>query len=178
MSTELEESFGGVVVRDGNVLVITPAGRPQISTLPKGGPQEGESPWVTAAREVREETGVEARIVERLGDVRYRYRRGGVRVFKTVGFYLCDYVSGDTADHDHEVEEAREEGVTFHWLAAPVRFVGEHRLIGVECSLMQLGPPDESGRRRPTIVPGSEFVLPAETAIVAIGQQPRREPLP
>jgi 8-oxo-dGTP pyrophosphatase MutT (NUDIX family) len=107
MSTELEESFGGVVVRDGDVLVITPAGRPQISTLPKGGPQEGESPWVTATREVREETGVEARIVERLGDVRYRYRRGGVRVFKTVGFYLCDYVSGDTADHDHEVDDAR-----------------------------------------------------------------------
>jgi 8-oxo-dGTP pyrophosphatase MutT (NUDIX family) len=107
MSTEREESFGGVVVHGGNVLVITPAGRPQIATLPKGGPQEGEPPEMTAAREVREETGVEARIVERLGDVRYRYRRGGVRVFKTVGFYLCDYVSGDTADHDHEVDEAR-----------------------------------------------------------------------
>jgi 8-oxo-dGTP pyrophosphatase MutT (NUDIX family) len=107
MSTERERSFGGVVVRDGEVLVITPAGRPQISTLPKGGPQDGEPPEVTAAREVREETGVEARIVEHLGDVRYRYRRGGVRVFKTVGFYLCDYISGDTADHDHEVEEAR-----------------------------------------------------------------------
>ena len=107
MSTEREESFGGVVVHDGNVLVITPAGRPQIATLPKGGPQEGEPPEATAAREVREETGVEARIVERLGDVRYRYRRGGVRVDKTVGFYLCDYVSGDTADHDHEVDDAR-----------------------------------------------------------------------
>ena len=56
---------------------------------------------------MREETGVDARVVERLGDVRYRYRRGGVRVFKTVGFFLCDYVSGDTADHDHEVDEAR-----------------------------------------------------------------------
>jgi ADP-ribose pyrophosphatase YjhB (NUDIX family) len=85
MSTERERSFGGVVVRDGEVLVITPAGRPQISTLPKGGPQDGEPPEVTAAREVREETGVEARIVEHLGD----------------------YISGDTADHDHEVEEAR-----------------------------------------------------------------------
>jgi 8-oxo-dGTP pyrophosphatase MutT (NUDIX family) len=107
MSTEREESFGGVVVRDGQVLVITPAGRPQISTLPKGGPQAGEPPEATAAREVREETGVEARVRERLGDVRYRYRRGGVRVFKTVGFFLCDYVSGDTADHDHEVDDAR-----------------------------------------------------------------------
>jgi 8-oxo-dGTP pyrophosphatase MutT (NUDIX family) len=107
MSTEREQSFGGVVVRGDEVLVITPAGRPQVATLPKGGPQDGERPEATAAREVREETGVEARIVERLGDVRYRYRRGGVRVFKTVGFYLCDYVSGDTTDHDHEVDEAR-----------------------------------------------------------------------
>ena len=127
MSTELEESFGGVVVRDGNVLVITPAGRPQISTLPKGGPQEGESPWVTAAREVREETGVEARIVERLGDVRYRYRRGGVRVFKTVGFYLCDYVSGDTADHDHEVEEAR--WVPLERARTELTYPGEREMI-------------------------------------------------
>jgi dihydropyrimidine dehydrogenase (NAD+) subunit PreT len=77
--------------------------------------------------------------------------------------------------YDHEVEEAREEGVTFHWLSAPTRFLGEHRLTGVECSLMQLGSPDDSGRRRPEEVPGSEFVLPADTAIVAIGQQPRRD---
>ena len=127
MSTELEESFGGVVVRDGDVLVITPAGRPQISTLPKGGPHEGESPWVTATREVREETGVEARIVERLGDVRYRYRRGGVRVFKTVGFYLCDYVSGDTADHDHEVEEAR--WVPLERARTELTYPGEREMI-------------------------------------------------
>jgi glutamate synthase (NADPH/NADH) small chain len=77
--------------------------------------------------------------------------------------------------YPHEVEEAREEGVAFHWLAAPTRFVGEHHLIGVECSLMQLGQPDASGRRRPEPVAGSEFVLPADTAIVAIGQQPRRD---
>src|ERR1700709_1097754 len=107
MSTEREESFGGVVVHEGNVLVITPAGRPQISTLPKGGPEQGEPPEATAQREVLEETGVEARIVERLGDVRYRYRRRGVRVDKTVGFYLCEYVAGDTAHHDHQAAAAR-----------------------------------------------------------------------
>jgi len=107
MSTEREESFGGVVLRAAEVLVIVPAGRPHVMTLPKGGAHDRERPEATAVREVREETGVEARVVERLGDVRYRYRRGGVRVFKTVGFFLCDYVSGDTADHDHEVDEAR-----------------------------------------------------------------------
>ena len=73
----------------------------------------------------------------------------------------------------HEVEEARAEGIDFHWLAAPTRFVGEYHLTGVECSLMQLGEPDESGRRRPQPVDGSEFVLPADTAVIAIGQQPR-----
>ena len=107
MSIEREESFGGVVVHDGNVLVITPAGRPQIATLPKGGPQEGEPPEATAQREVREETGIEARVRGLAGDVEYWYRRGGRRVFKTVRFYLCEYVAGDTADHDHEVDDAR-----------------------------------------------------------------------
>jgi 8-oxo-dGTP pyrophosphatase MutT (NUDIX family) len=107
MSTERERSFGGVVLRGDDVLVITPAGRSRISTLPKGGPRDGEAPEATAVREVREEGGVEARVRERLGDVNYRYRRGGVRVFKTVGFFLCDYVSGETSDHDHEVDDAR-----------------------------------------------------------------------
>jgi dihydropyrimidine dehydrogenase (NAD+) subunit PreT len=75
----------------------------------------------------------------------------------------------------HEVEEARAEGIAFQWLAAPRRFVGEHHLTGVECALMQLGAPDESGRRRPEPVAGTEFVLPADTAVIAIGQQPRRD---
>jgi len=107
MSIERERSYGGVVVRDAEVLVIAPAGRLEVTTLPKGGANPGESEQQTALREVREETGVTARVLERLGVVEYWYRRGGLRVFKTVGYYLCDYVSGDTADHDDEVDEAR-----------------------------------------------------------------------
>ena len=107
MSIERERSYGGVVVRNGNVLVITPAGRSEVRTLPKGGGDAGETEEATALREVREETGVDARVVERLGDVEYWYRRDGRRIFKTVGFYLCEYVAGDTADHDHEVDDAR-----------------------------------------------------------------------
>jgi 8-oxo-dGTP pyrophosphatase MutT (NUDIX family) len=102
-----ETSFGGVVLRDGELLVITPAGKRRVTGLPKGGPKPGESGDQTAAREVREETGVTAAVREPLGDVNYWYRRGGRRVYKTVHFYLCDYVSGSTADHDHEVENAR-----------------------------------------------------------------------
>jgi 8-oxo-dGTP pyrophosphatase MutT (NUDIX family) len=127
MSIEREVSYGGVVVRGGDVLVIAPAGRPQVTTLPKGGAKPGESNEETAAREVREETGLHVQILERLGDVEYWYRRGGRRVFKTVGFYLCDYVSGDTADHDDEVEEAR--WMPLERARTELSYPGERRMI-------------------------------------------------
>jgi 8-oxo-dGTP pyrophosphatase MutT (NUDIX family) len=127
MSIERERSYGGVVVHEGNVLVIAPAGRPEVTTLPKGRGQPGESDEQTAAREVREETGVNARIVERLGTVEYWYRRSGLRVFKTVGYYLCDYVSGDTADHDDEVDEAR--WMPLERAQMELSFPGERRII-------------------------------------------------
>ena len=108
MSTDhlTETSYGGVVVRGDDVLVITPAGR-RITGLPKGGPERGETPEQTATREVREETGIHAMVREPLGEVEYWYRRGGRRIFKTVHFFLFDFVSGSTADHDHEVDDAR-----------------------------------------------------------------------
>ena len=107
MSTEHEVSYGGVVVRGDDVIVIVPRGRRRILGLPKGGANAGESPEDTAAREVREETGINVAVRERLGQVDYTYRRGGRRIDKTVHFYLCDFEAGDTADHDHEVDDAR-----------------------------------------------------------------------
>jgi glutamate synthase (NADPH/NADH) small chain len=77
--------------------------------------------------------------------------------------------------YPQEALEAREEGVELHWLTAPTGFLGRRRLEGVECVRMRLGEPDASGRARPEPVPGSEHVVPAETAIVAIGQEPRAE---
>jgi len=107
MAAERETSYGGVVVRGGDVMVIVPRGRRRLLGLPKGGPNAGESPEQTAAREVREETGITAAVRERLGQVDYSYRRGGLRVDKTVHFYLCEFERGDPADHDHEVDDAR-----------------------------------------------------------------------
>jgi 8-oxo-dGTP pyrophosphatase MutT (NUDIX family) len=107
MSTEREVSYGGVVVRDDDVIVIVPRGRRRVLGLPKGGAMPGESPQQTAAREVREETGITATVGDRLGQVDYSYRRGGRRIRKTVHFYLCRFEAGDTADHDHEVDDAR-----------------------------------------------------------------------
>jgi 8-oxo-dGTP pyrophosphatase MutT (NUDIX family) len=117
MSSERREalrelSFGGVVVRgsvaDGTAEVVTivPRGK-TVLALPKGGADSDETGEQTAVREVREEAGVHATVRAELGDVTYWYRRSGRAVRKTVRFYLCDYVSGSTDDHDHEVEEAR-----------------------------------------------------------------------
>jgi glutamate synthase (NADPH/NADH) small chain len=77
--------------------------------------------------------------------------------------------------YPHEVAEARAEGVRFQFLADPVRILGSHRVESVECRRMRLGEPDASGRRRPEPLPGSEFTLPADTVVKAVGQQARRE---
>jgi dihydropyrimidine dehydrogenase (NAD+) subunit PreT len=102
-----------------------------------------------------------AREARRLGarDVTLVYRRG----------------EAELPAYAHEVAEAREEGVRFRFLVAPVRFLGRRWLEGVECRLMRLGEPDGSGRRRPEPVEGSEFTLLANTAVKAIGQRPRNE---
>jgi 8-oxo-dGTP pyrophosphatase MutT (NUDIX family) len=113
--TEREFSCGGVVVRGTDCIVIVPARRAvrggQVLALPKGHPEDGESPADAAVREVREEAGVEATVREKLGDVQYWYQRDGVRIAKTVAFYLLDYVAGEPEDHDHEVEHARWIGL-------------------------------------------------------------------
>jgi glutamate synthase (NADPH/NADH) small chain len=77
--------------------------------------------------------------------------------------------------YEHEVELARREGVEIRFLTNPVAFVGNGRVEGVRCAEMRLGAPDETGRRRPEAVPGSEFVVPVDTVVKAIGQRPRDE---
>jgi len=73
-----------------------------------------------------------------------------------------------------EIAHAEEEGVELLLLTNPLRILGDERswVVGMECQRMTLGEPDASGRRRPVSVPGSEFVLPVQTVIEAIGQKP------
>ena len=94
------------------VAAIRPAGKKRgVWALPKGKIDDGESPAETAVREVREETGVEGRLVEKLGDIRYVYTWDGERIFKVVSFFLLRAGRGRIGEIDDamrvEVDEAR-----------------------------------------------------------------------
>jgi 8-oxo-dGTP pyrophosphatase MutT (NUDIX family) len=110
-----EFSAGGVVVRrmrsEWKLAAIRPGGKEDVWALPKGLIGKGESAADTAVREVTEETGLETRLVEKLGDVRYVYTWRGERVFKVVSFFLLRYARGrlgDIPEHfRHEVAETR-----------------------------------------------------------------------
>jgi 8-oxo-dGTP pyrophosphatase MutT (NUDIX family) len=82
-------------VKDGTVLA-----------LPKGHIESGEKGAEAARREVREEAGIDAELVEKLGDIRYWYQRPDARVLKVVSFFLLRYRSGSVGDHDWEVDSA------------------------------------------------------------------------
>jgi len=107
-------SAGGVVFRGptGSVeVVIVSVGGQNRWQLPKGLVEKGENPEITAVREAREEAGVDSEVVQPIETIEYWYvgLDNGVRVrfHKRVHFYLLRYLSGDTGDHDWEVNEAR-----------------------------------------------------------------------
>jgi 8-oxo-dGTP diphosphatase len=114
-ATTLEQvSAGGVVFRLKNseveiaIISVAPSGRWQ---LPKGLIDSGETPEQAAEREVREEAGIETELLEKIKTIEYWYfgehKNERARFHKLVHFYLMKYKSGDVADHDHEVIEAR-----------------------------------------------------------------------
>ena len=107
-------SAGGVAFRwqDSNLEIAIVSVKPKLRwQLPKGIVDSGETPQVTAVREVREEAGVETDLIKLIETIEYWYRstKNGrpVRFHKFVHFYLLEYKGGDVSDHDHEVEESR-----------------------------------------------------------------------
>jgi 8-oxo-dGTP diphosphatase len=134
MSTEArrdEFSAGGVVVRGDRMIAIVPVKRSadgsRVLGLPKGHPDGDETPEQAATREVAEETGVTARLIEPLGDVEYRYERKGRPVHKVVRFFLFEYERGDLADHDHEIEQA--EWLPLADAATRLTYEGEREMV-------------------------------------------------
>jgi 8-oxo-dGTP pyrophosphatase MutT (NUDIX family) len=113
METRREISAGGVVYRRrrGRIQVALAARRTRrgdlVWGLPKGEIEPDETPEAAATREVREETGLQARIEESLGEIRYFYVWEGVRVRKLVHFFLMRATGGNVSEHDEEMEDVR-----------------------------------------------------------------------
>lgn len=114
MKTDERVSAGGVAFRvanDNAEIAVIRSNRESRWQLPKGMIDPGETEEQAAAREVREESGIECELLQKIDSIDYWYvdRWGDepVRVHKYVHFYLMKYISGDIADHDHEVEEVR-----------------------------------------------------------------------
>jgi formate dehydrogenase beta subunit len=98
-----------------------------------------------------------------------------VRTSKRFGFeevrLLYRRTEAEMPADPHEIREAKEEGVIFDFLVAPVRIISEENIVkGLECIKMELGEPDESGRRRPVPKKGSEFIIDCDAIIPAVGQ--------
>ncbi len=126
----------------GGIVLSTIAGRPALVvglrrrdgdrrratwTLPKGTPDPGETIEQTALREVQEETGLRVRIIEPLSSISYVFVQSGVRIDKTVHYWLMEPIGGDLALHDHEFERVR--WVTFDEAASLLTFDSERALV-------------------------------------------------
>jgi glutamate synthase (NADPH/NADH) small chain len=108
------------------------------------------------------------------GNVAMDAARTGLRLGAEEVFLLYRRSRVEMPARAAEVHHAEEEGIRFHLLVNPVRILGDERgwVRAIECLRMELGEPDESGRRRPVPVPGSEFTLDVDTVVVAIGNRP------
>jgi 8-oxo-dGTP pyrophosphatase MutT (NUDIX family) len=144
-----EFSAGGVVVREVagrfEVAVIRPAGK-TVTALPKGHIDPGENAEQAATREVREETGLEARLAGKLGDVKYVYRWRGTTIFKEVAFFLFRFESGVI---DQITEAMRKEVDRAWWMPledAPgkLTYPGEREMVGKARAALTSSSPSSS----------------------------------
>ena len=110
------------------------AANPTLIALPKGAIDDGERPDQTAVREVREETGVQADLIGKLADIKYRYVRNwgdNARVFKIVSFYLLKYKSGkiDDVTPEMRVEVKRALWIPLEEAASKLAYRGERDVV-------------------------------------------------
>jgi 8-oxo-dGTP pyrophosphatase MutT (NUDIX family) len=106
-ATQRVVSSGGVIFRVVNgQFKVALISRRRAWCLPKGLIEQGETAEEAAVREVKEETGLEGEIVEKIGEINYNFFRGK-RYFKTVHFFLLKYVGGSVSNHDFEADKVK-----------------------------------------------------------------------
>ncbi len=101
-----EFSAGGIVFNSKSQVLVTQHSQNKNWSFPKGWIDKGESLKDAALREVKEEGGVVAEIVDKVGENKYVYIMEGEKIFKVVTYFLMKYISGDPKNHDWEVSEA------------------------------------------------------------------------
>ncbi len=106
------------------------------------------------------------------GNVAMDAVRTALRTGSKEAFVLYRRTRAEMPASPEEIEEALQEGINMEFLAAPVKVIGDSgKVTGIECIRMELGEPDESGRRRPVPIKGSEFTISVDAVIPAIGQK-------
>ncbi len=142
MRVKYEVSAGGLLLRrsdsgyDG--LLIGRGEPPRVWTLPKGHVEARESNEQAALREVHEETGCWGEIITRLNEISYWFYVGKNKHRKAVTFFLMRYLSGDPANHDHEVDDACWFDVA--QARKSLKYVNEKRLIDLALEFLQANP--------------------------------------
>ncbi len=141
MRIKYEVSAGGLVLRRRESTydaLLIGRGTPRIWSLPKGHLEHKESHEQAALREVREETGCWAELITKLSDISYWFYINRGKHKKSVTFYLMRYLSGDTANHDHEVDEAQ----WFDIMSAKraLKYVNEKRLVDLALDYLAANP--------------------------------------
>jgi 8-oxo-dGTP pyrophosphatase MutT (NUDIX family) len=147
LRSALATSAGGIVVsadreRPSLVAGMRRRARDAVTwTLPKGTPDPGESVEETAIREVGEETGLAVRIIEPLPSIEYTFVQDGVRIHKTVHYFLMEPTGGDLAHHDAEFERVR--WVPFDEAGGLLSFATERELVAAAAE--RLSAPASAG---------------------------------
>lgn len=133
-------SAGGVVFRKGHgkllFLIMKPKGTDRWQ-LPKGTIDKGESSQETAKREVGEEGGVEVKVLDKLGISQYFFVLNGERIFKTVTYFLMEYLADLEGGHDDEVEEARF--TTYEDAVEKLTYKDDKKMVEKGKELIELG---------------------------------------
>jgi 8-oxo-dGTP pyrophosphatase MutT (NUDIX family) len=149
LRTTTATSAGGIVVRfEGETphLVVGARRRDRdvvTWTLPKGTPNEGETREQTAVREVGEETGLEVRITGPLDSIEYWFVQRGLRIHKTVHYFLMEPTGGDLAQHDHEFETVR--WISFEEAQHTLTFETERALVARAAAAIAADPIGRTG---------------------------------
>lgn len=141
MRIKYEVSAGGLVLRRRGTTydaLLIGRGLPRLWTLPKGHVEARETNEQAAIREVREETGCWGELLVRLNEIAYWFYVGKAKHRKSVTFYLMRYLSGDPANHDSEVDEARWFDIA--QARKSLRYVNEKRLTDMALDYLAANP--------------------------------------